>query len=334
MIVGVENTSRLLNKRWFNMLYLNDNDFLKFSISWDETIKEINKAVACIGQKDYSQPMKPYLRFKDNSNRIIAMPAYVGGNIDMAGIKWIASFPNNIKKSIPRASSVTVLNDTNTGIPLAIFNTAMVSIIRTASVSGYLLQEYNSFKQQLKYCIGIVGFGPIGQHHLKMCKSVLKNHIDKIYLYDKCEINISDELVTVCNSWKDVYEKSDIFITCTSSLERYIDLPALNNKLILDVSLRDFKEEALNSFAKPFIVDDWDEVNRENTDIEYYTKIGGIDKNNSITLCDIQNKKLNTFFNKSDNIFFAPMGMGVFDISIANYYYKYAIKNNIGTILE
>lgn len=316
------------------MLYINDKDFLKFPISWDETINEIGKAITCIAQKDYSQPIKPYLRFKDKSNRIIAMPAYVGGNIDMAGVKWIASFPNNLDKGIPRASSVTVLNDTQTGIPIAIFNTAMVSIIRTASVSGYLLREYDQFKRRLKYSIGIIGFGPIGQYHLKMCKAVLKNHINRFYLYDKHRIHVSDELVTVCNSWQNVYEKSDILITCTSSLDRYIDLPVSGDKLILDVSLRDFKEEALDSFTKPFIVDDWDEVNRENTDIEYYTKIGKLNKDDSVNLCDIQMKKLISFFDKNDNIFFAPMGMGTFDISIANYFYKYAIRNRIGLVLE
>lgn len=316
------------------MLYLNDNDFSKVSISWDDTIAEICKAIDCISQEDYSQPIKPYLRFKDKLNRIIAMPAYVGGDIDMAGIKWIASFPKNIEQNIPRASSVTVLNDTNTGIPIVIFNTAMISIIRTASVSGYILKKYKEFKQELEYNVGIIGFGPIGQRHFKMCKAILKNQVKKFYLYDKQAINITDEKVSICDSWQDVYKKADIFITCTSSLERYIDLVASSDKLILDVSLRDFKKEALNSFSKPFIVDDWDEVNRENTDIEYYTKINGMNKDDSITICDIQRKKLNTFFSKNDNIFFAPMGMGVFDISIANYYYIYAMKNKIGTFLD
>ena len=316
------------------MRYFNEKDFANFPFSWDETINEIGKAISYIDKKDYSQPIKPYLRFKDNSNRIIAMPAYIGGNIDIAGIKWIASFPDNIKAGIPRASSVTVLNDTNTGVPIAIFNTAMVSIIRTASVSGYLLQKYKEYNPLPKYNIGIIGFGPIGQHHLSMCKSVLKDHINRIYIYDKRPVYISDERVTVCGSWQCVYEQTDIFITCTSSLDRYIDLPVSGGKLIMDISLRDFKQEALDSLTKPFIVDDWDEVNRENTDIEYYTKIGKMSREDSINLCDIQTKKLELYFGKDSNIFFAPMGMGVFDISIANYYYKYAIKNNLGLVLE
>ena len=316
------------------MLYMNDADFANISISWEDTIGVISEAISAIFGNDYAQPIKPYLRFKKQTNRIIAMPAYVGGTIDMAGIKWIASFPENIKRNIPRASCITALNDTDTGVPLAIFNTALISIIRTASVSGYVLKEYDAFKQKPNYNVGIIGFGPIGQHHLKMCQSVLKDKINNIYLYDTRPINAADAKACVCDSWQEVYEQANIFITCTSSLERYIDLPVSSDKLILDVSLRDFKEEALDSFTKPFIVDDWEEVNRENTDIEYYVKIGKMSKDEAISLSDLQKMKMNRFYKEDDTVFFAPMGMGVFDIAIANYYYEYAVKNKLGLSLD
>jgi ornithine cyclodeaminase len=276
------------------MLYINDTDFANISISWEDTIAVISEAVSCISKNDYSQPIKPYLRFKNPINRIIAMPAYAGGAINMAGIKWIASFPENINNNIPRASSITVLNNTNTGVPIAIFNTALISVIRTASVSGYILKEYDSFRQKPKYNVGIIGYGPIGRYHLKMCESILKDKISNIYLYDSRVINTPNTRAFVCDSWQDVYEKSNIFITCTSSLERYIDLPVKSDKLILDVSLRDFKEEALDSFTKPFIDDDWDKDNREKTDNEKYKKDRKMSKDDSITLSDINKMKMNS----------------------------------------
>lgn len=162
----------------------------------------------------------------------------------------------------------------------------------------------------------------------------MNNKITKIYFYDRKKIDIPDGEISVCDSWQEVYEKADIFITCTSSQTRYIDIPINKRKLILDISLRDFKKEAMKSFSRPFIVDDWEEVNRENTDIEYFAKIGDIRKENSITLCDIINSNLSVYYNEKDTIFFAPMGMGVFDVSIADYYYKFAQNNNIGVVLQ
>lgn len=316
------------------MYYVNHKDFENLSIQWDETIGEIEKAVSCLERNDFAQPIKPYLRFGDSKNRIIAMPAYVGGEIESAGIKWIASFPDNLHRSVPRASSVTVLNDTKTGVVQAIFNTPMVSIIRTASVSGYLLKKYIAFAPKKKYRIGVIGGGPIGQHHVKMVQSLLDGKIASILLYDNRMVQLDDPTVCSCDSWQEVYRDSDILITCTSSLDRYIDLPSSEDKLILDVSLRDFSSLALESFSKPFIVDNWEEVNRENTDIEYYYKQGKICKKDSISLCDIYRKGLDAFFAQHSCIFFAPMGMGVFDIAIATYYYRKAIIKKIGIALE
>lgn len=316
------------------MLYINEQSMCKMDFLWKNSIDVIESTLECISMKKYAQPLKPYLRFGNKVNRIIAMPAYIGGSIESAGIKWIASFPQNVLLDIPRASCVTILNDVETGIPLAIFNTALVSIIRTVSVSGYILGKYVDFKKKRKYNIGILGWGPIGRNHYNMCKEILKNAINEVYVYDKRTIDIKENRIKQSKNWKEVYDNADIFISCTSSLERYINAVTNSDKLVLDVSLRDFQYEALECFSRPFIVDDWNEVNREDTDIEYYAKLGGICENDVINLCDIYKKNLNDYFEKKDTIFFAPMGMATFDIAIANYFYKRAIEEKIGIQLD
>lgn len=54
--------------------------------------------MVCLANNEFAQPIKPYLRYNNLKNRIIAMPAYAGGECDMAGIKWIASYPDNINQ--------------------------------------------------------------------------------------------------------------------------------------------------------------------------------------------------------------------------------------------
>lgn len=79
-------------------------------------------------------PDSYFLRFPhSNSNRIIALPASIDGDTGVSGIKWIASFPDNIKRGIPRASAVLLLNNKETGYPFACMEASLISAARTAA---------------------------------------------------------------------------------------------------------------------------------------------------------------------------------------------------------
>jgi N-[(2S)-2-amino-2-carboxyethyl]-L-glutamate dehydrogenase len=322
------------------MLYLNEEDLKVTGINWNETINVIENTVKCLARKDYSQPVKPYLRYRNFKNRIIAMPAFVGGDINIAGIKWIASFPDNIKKGIPRAHSIVILNNSDTGQPIAIINTALLSIIRTASVSGLMVRCYDNYKNLEKINVGITGFGPIGQYHLKMITSLIGDKISKIFLYDINDIDTSliqpeiKDRVTITNCWEDAYLESDIFMTCTVSKAPYIDRHPKAGSLHLNVSLRDYKTDASDWFKGSIIVDDWIEVCRENTDIEMMHIEKGLKEQDTNSIVDVVVGNCLTLYDYKTPILFNPMGMAIFDNSIGNYYYQEALNNQLGIDLK
>ena len=68
--------------------------------------------------------------------RINAMPGYIGGEYDMAGIKWIGSGPQNYKKGLPRASVTIILNDPDTKLPVCVADGTAVSTMRTGASGG------------------------------------------------------------------------------------------------------------------------------------------------------------------------------------------------------
>ncbi|MDD5343017.1 MAG: 2,3-diaminopropionate biosynthesis protein SbnB [Smithella sp.] len=318
------------------MLYLNEENLKSIGTNWSDTINVIEGAVVCLRNNNYSQPIKPYLRYGDLKNRIIAMPAYVGGSFNVAGIKWIASFPDNIKKGIARANSVVVLNNAGTGEPIAVINTALLSIIRTASVSGLMMKYYNKKRDLQNFNLGIIGFGPIGQYHLKMFMSLFGSEIKKVFLYDingidKKAINCEHEdKVTVVDSWEDAYSDSDVLITCTVSKDRYIDKKPKKGSLHLNVSLRDYKIDVFEHFKNAIIVDNWDEVCRENTDIEMMSKENGLKKSDVKDIGDVVCNNSLGVIESGQAVMFNPMGMGIFDIAIGKYYYDQAIGKQVG----
>lgn len=321
------------------MLYLNTKHINEIGVTWKETINVIENAVQTLDSGSFSQPIKPYLRFKDPDNRVIAMPAYIDGKYEAAGIKWIASFPKNINRGIQRAHSVTILNDAMTGKPFATLNTAIVSAIRTASVTGLMIREFIKVRDADALNIGIIGFGPIGQMHLKMVTALLGEKIKEISLFDINGINtekIPEEIrhkTKEVNSYEEAYTNADIFITCTVSASGYIDKKPKDDALLLNVSLRDFKPDILE-YTKSIIVDDWEEVCREKTDIETMHLERGLQKEDTKSITDVVVRNAIKEFPTDKAILFNPMGMAIFDVAIATYYYHQALKKEIGVLLE
>ena len=79
-------------------------------------------------------PPSYFLIFPDRpSSRIIALPASINGQIRVDGVKWISSFPENVKAGVPRASAVLILNDHDTGYPFACMEASIISATRTAA---------------------------------------------------------------------------------------------------------------------------------------------------------------------------------------------------------
>lgn len=321
------------------MLYLNEKDLHEIGIDWHDMVAVIEHAVHCLGREDFAQPIKPYLRYRDPKNRIIAMPAFLGGTSNVAGLKWIASFPGNIEKGLPRAHSVVVLNDADTGRPIAIINTALLSVIRTAAVSGLMMTQFNQVRPLSDFNLGITGFGPIGQYHLRMCAALFGAKLRQARVYDPRPVDagaggVDPKKLTIARSWQEAYDDADVFMTCTVSQAPYIDRAPKAGSLQLNVSLRDYRTDVFDHLKGSIVVDDWAEVCREKTDIEIFHLEKGLREEDVQSIVDVVCGAALKGCPPGQPVMFNPMGMGVFDMAVAKYYYRKALAMGVGTQLE
>jgi ornithine cyclodeaminase/alanine dehydrogenase-like protein (mu-crystallin family) len=78
---------------------------------------------------------------QEREGRIMAMPAWVGGRFDIAGVKWIPSVPANLRRGIPRANALIILSARDTGLPLAVMDGTIISAMRTGAVTGVCVRH-------------------------------------------------------------------------------------------------------------------------------------------------------------------------------------------------
>ncbi|MFT4306024.1 MAG: tyramine oxidase subunit B [Microbacterium sp.] len=78
----------------------------------------------------------PRMPLAGPDRRFMAMPAYLGGRFDMVGVKWYGSNIGNRGKGLPRSIHLVILNDKDTGAPVAIMSGNLLSAYRTGAVPG------------------------------------------------------------------------------------------------------------------------------------------------------------------------------------------------------
>jgi len=105
-------------------------------------------------------PPKPGIHPRKDSF-IHAMPAYLVDD-DVAALKWIAGYPENKARGLPYISGLIVLNDAETGLPVAVMDGAEITAARTAAASGVCVRRWAPKGWQEA---AILGCGEQGRFH-------------------------------------------------------------------------------------------------------------------------------------------------------------------------
>lgn len=283
------------------------------------------------------------LKFKNKPDaRINALPAYIGENINIAGIKWISSFPQNIYNDIPRASAVVILNDYETGFPISCLEGSVISAARTAASAVAGTKVLNNHITTSK-AVSFIGCGLISKYILNFLIGTSWN-IDNIYLYDlnkeyaeqfssyiikKYKIN-----VVIVDSIESVISNADILYLATTATTPYIYDEALfkHNPLVINISLRDIAPNIMNNSIN--IVDDVAHCLNSMTSMHLTQIEYGNTNFIKHTIGELLAKK-NTKINRNQALtIYSPFGMGILDIALGYYIYNELYESNDAIIID
>jgi len=299
----------------------------------DECLEVVRGAYLAHAQGKSVNPDSYFLRFPDKPDcRIIALPAYLGDGFDVAGLKWIASYPGNVRRGFPRASAVLVLNHYDTGYPFAILESSIISAARTAA-SATLAAYWLNGRTRRAQSLGIVGTGFIARHVYDFLVGTGWT-IDEVRLYDSVPLESAKfrdtaclldrhRAVTIMPDVAHLITACDLIVFTTVASSPHVTDTALfaHNPLVLHISLRDLAPEIL--LASQNVVDDVEHVMKANTSPHLAEQQTGNRDFVTGTLADIMLERRSVDRNRPT--IFSPFGMGILDLAVGKWVYDRAV---------
>ncbi|MBP2328603.1 ornithine cyclodeaminase [Kibdelosporangium banguiense] len=281
---------------------------------------------------DSVNPPSYFLRFPDHpSARIIALPASIGGQTPVAGLKWISSFPHNVTAGLPRASAVLILNDHNTGYPFACLEASIISATRTAALAAAATDRLSRNRPRPTRA-GFIGTGLIARyiHTFLTATGWSFDHIGVHDLSTDSTTGFRNYLqqsgttgrITVHDTAEHLIRSSDLVVFATVASQPHVHDPSWfeHNPLVLHVSLRDLAPQILLTATN--IVDDIEHCLKADTSPHLTEQLTGNRDFLHGTLDDVMTGRITLPTDRP--LVFSPFGLGVLDLAVGKYVYDQA----------
>jgi len=209
----------------YDVLFLSQDDVKSLNIEMTEMLTEIELGWKLKGEGKAELPPKPGVHPRENCY-IHAMPCWIGGEVDAAGLKWVAGYPQNLGKKLPYNNGIFCLNDTENGVVTAIMDANWMTTWRTGAASGVGAKYLAPAGSET---MSVIGLGTIGKINLRAIKTALPA-IRGVKLYDplhqQADAYIAemgaifpDLSFTVTASIREACESSDIVTSSAPIIE-------------------------------------------------------------------------------------------------------------------
>lgn len=360
-------------------LYLSEPDMIKAGVkNMDQCVEAMEDLLVTLNKGDYvmagvnhnshgaqvifpDDPQFEGMPKNADDRRFMAMPAYLGGKYQMAGMKWYGSNCENKASGLPRSILMMMLNDKDTGAPLALMSANLVSCYRTGAIPG-VGAKYLAGKDS--ETVTIIEPGVMGRTCLLAFLSVCPKittvkvkgrgqrslHAFEEFVKKECP---QIQQVIVCDSMEEAVKDSDIICVTSTAPVKEIDFPYIaedwvkKGALICLPSAARFDDDFLinrckkvvdnyklyEAWAEEFPYPSYEMVQIIGSKFTDYLHEGRIQREDIVDIADIINKKHPGRESDDEIIVYSVGGMPVEDIAWGGTVYRNALKEGIGVEL-
>ena len=324
------------------VLFLNNKDMEELGAAdMPAVIHDVERAYMLTEEGDVLVPGKCVMRWgstpedENTMGRINAMPGYIGGEYDMAGIKWIGSGPMNYKKGLPRASVTVVLNDPDTKLPVCFADGTQVSAKRTGASGGVAMKLLSRADASV---LTVCGAGAQGRTQLEAAL-IVRPTIKKVYVYDirpESAAKYVEEAnekypgleVIAVDEPEQAVRESDIIVCVTLANDPIIHSGWLKKgSLLMNLADYEVTYDCVRK-ADKIVVDNWETIKHRMVSTVAMMWKDGIVRDEDIhaQLGQILTGKKTGRENDEEIIYFNAVGTGILDLAVTTRCYRKALE--------
>jgi len=308
-------------------------------------ISDVKNAYLLNKKGDVINPGKCVLRWgktiedENELGRINAMPGYLGGDYNMAGIKWIGSGPQNYKKGLPRASVTVVLNDPDTKLPVCVADGTAISAMRTGASGGVAI---DLLARKDARTMTVCGAG--AQAHTQLqAAMIVRPSLETVYVYDIIRENAQRYAdinsakypqlqFVIVEDLEEAIRNSDIIDCVTLATEPFIQGQWLK-KGALVMNMADYEvDNRCVERADKVVVDFWEGVKHRMISTVALMWRDGLFRDEQLhgEIGDILDGTKAPRESDEEIIYFNAVGAGILDIAVATRCYQTANEQGLG----
>ncbi len=326
------------------ILFLKQEDVIKAGVlDMKPILEDAEKTFSLMEKNEIKNMMKISMVLPDLEHEksfFNSMPAYVGGDENVAGIKWAAESRENIDDpEMPMGVDITILSDPHTALPVCILDGTVITAMRTSASAG-VAAKYLAGKNTKKACF--VGAGIIGRTMVMAIGESVPS-LEEIRIFDlnrdKAR-SLADEYngeyngirLSAADELEGAVRDADLVVTMTSTRTPFLEEEWLKrNAMVIQMGPREIKNEVLTKADKIY-TDSWDELKSLEISIISELYNGGVLKDGDATdLMMVVAGKNQGRTSDDERIVYVSLGIGAMDILISQRLFKKAQEMNLGT---